>query len=151
MSLLNKNYTSLITYFLVYTFKAPLSKLNKQCEQMNEDVLNYLNTIRRDFSGKPLNLKNMDKDPIRQYTHWFEEAVDAQELDPMAMSLTTVNENKQPSTRIVYMRGIHEEGFVFYTNYNSAKAQEIDAAGRSVWNFGTAGFVIGQFRHLAGV
>lgn len=46
-------------------------------------------------------------------------------LDPNAMSLATVNHKGEPSNRIVYLRGISEEGLVFYTNYNSDKATQI--------------------------
>lgn len=92
---------------------------------MNEDIVNYLNEIRRDFSGKPLTEGSVHKDPFEQYAIWFKEAVDAQLLDPYAMSLTTVSANGQPSTRIVYMRDIRPEGFVFYTNYNSSKGRDL--------------------------
>ena len=78
---------------------------------MNEEIVNYLNEIRRDFSGKPLTEDSVHENPIEQYAIWFEEAVDTQLLDPYAMSLTTVSANGQPSTRIVYMRGIKSDGF----------------------------------------
>ncbi|MDG1477700.1 MAG: pyridoxamine 5'-phosphate oxidase [Vicingaceae bacterium] len=102
---------------------------------MNEDILNYLNEMRRDFSGKPLNEESVLKNPIEQYAVWFEEAVNAQLLDPYAMSITTVSVEGQPSTRIVYMRGIKNEGFVFYTNYNSAKGKDLEANNKVALNF----------------
>jgi pyridoxamine 5'-phosphate oxidase len=92
---------------------------------MNEDIINYLNVIRRDFAGKPLDENSVDKNPIEQFQIWFEEAVNAQLLDPYAMSITTVNIDGQPSTRVVYMRGIKEGGFIFYTNYNSKKGEAL--------------------------
>jgi pyridoxamine 5'-phosphate oxidase len=92
---------------------------------MNEDIINYLNVIRRDFAGKPLDENSVDKNPIEQFQIWFEEAVNAQLLDPYAMSITTINMDGQPSTRIVYMRGIKEGGFIFYTNYHSKKGQSL--------------------------
>jgi len=102
---------------------------------MNEDILNYLNEMRRDFSGKPLNEESVLKNPIEQYAVWFEEAVNGQLLDPYAMSITTVSGEGQPSTRIVYMRGIKDEGFVFYTNYNSAKGRDLESNNRVSLNF----------------
>jgi pyridoxamine 5'-phosphate oxidase len=102
---------------------------------MNEDIVNYLNEIRRDFSGKPLTEDSVHKNPIEQYAIWFEEAVDAQLLDPYAMALTTVDVDGQPSTRIVYMRGIKSDGFVFYTNYNSAKGRDLEVNNRVALNF----------------
>ena len=102
---------------------------------MNEDIVNYLNEIRRDFSGKPLTEESVNQNPIEQYGVWFEEAVNAQLLDPYAMSITTVSSEGQPSTRIVYMRGIKDEGFVFYTNYNSAKGKDLEANNKVALNF----------------
>ncbi len=92
---------------------------------MNEDITNYLNEIRRDFAGQPFDEDCVNKNPIEQFSVWFEEAVNAQLLDPYAMSISTVDFNGQPSTRIVYMRGIKDGGFVFYTNYNSSKGKDL--------------------------
>lgn len=102
---------------------------------MNEDIANYLNVIRRDFAGQPLNKGSVKENPMEQYALWFEEAVNAQLLDPYAMSLTTVNSNGQPSTRIVYMRGIKDDGFVFYTNYNSSKGKNLEGNKKVALNF----------------
>lgn len=102
---------------------------------MNEDIVNYLNEIRRDFSGKPLTEDSVHENPIEQYAIWFEEAVNAQLLDPYAMSLTTVSVEGQPSTRIVYMRGIKSDGFVFYTNYNSSKGKDLVENNKVALNF----------------
>ncbi|MBL4592554.1 MAG: pyridoxamine 5'-phosphate oxidase [Flavobacteriales bacterium] len=102
---------------------------------MNEDIVNYLNEIRRDFAGKPLNEDSVNKNPMEQYTLWFEEAVNAQLLDPYAMSITTVNSSGQPSTRIVYMRGIKDEGFIFYTNFNSGKGKDLEQNKKVALNF----------------
>jgi len=102
---------------------------------MNDDIANYLNEIRRDFSGKLLNKDSVDQNPIVQFEFWFEEAVKAQLLDPYAMSLTTVSGIGQPSTRIVYMRGIKEDGFIFYTNYNSDKGKDLNTNNKVSLNF----------------
>ena len=102
---------------------------------MNKDVVNYLNEIRRDFSGKPLIEGTVHENPIEQYAIWLEEAVDAQLLDPCAMSLTTVSAEGQPSTRIVYMREIKTDGFVFYTNYKSEKGKNMEVNNKVALNF----------------
>jgi len=102
---------------------------------MKEEIVNYLNVVRRDFSGKPLTEGSVHENPIEQYAIWFEEAIDAQLLDPYAMSLTTVSANGQPSTRILYMRGIKSDGFVFYTNYNSDKGSDLAANNKVALNF----------------
>lgn len=102
---------------------------------MNEDILNYLNEIRRDFSGKHLTKESVKNNPIEQFEIWFEEAVNAQLLDPYAMSLTTVDVYGQPATRIVYMRGMKASGFLFYTNYSSAKGNDLSVNNKVSLNF----------------
>lgn len=90
-----------------------------------EDLKNYLNSIRKDFAGKLFDEHQLEKHPFNQFKNWFEEAVSAQILDPFAMAIATTGKNMQPTVRMVYMRDITEEGFVFYTNYNSQKAHDI--------------------------
>jgi pyridoxamine 5'-phosphate oxidase len=102
---------------------------------MNKELINYLNEIRRNFSGNPLRSSSVKEDPIEQFQIWLEEAVNSQLIDPNAMSITTVNENGQPSTRIVYLRGINEKGFVFYTNYNSNKGVSLANNNKIALNF----------------
>ncbi len=100
-----------------------------------EELQNYLNAIRRDFADKPLNEDSVNKNPFLQFSVWFEEAVNAQILDPYAMSLSTVNKEGQPSTRIVYLRHISEEGLFFYTNYTSHKGEDISHHNKVAINF----------------
>lgn len=90
-----------------------------------EEVRSYMNQIRREFADRPLTEESVKNDPFKQYAIWFEEAVNSQILDPYAMCLSTVNKEGQPSSRIVYMRDILQDGFVFYTNYLSQKGQEL--------------------------
>lgn len=100
-----------------------------------EELKNYINSIRRDFAGKLLDENHIDKNPFTQFQVWFEEAVNAQILDPYAMSVATVGKDMQPSVRLVYMRDISEKGFVFYTNYDSRKAQDIAFNNKVALNF----------------
>lgn len=100
-----------------------------------EDLQNYLNSIRRDFADKPLTESSANKNPFLQFETWFEEAVNSQILDPYAMSISTVDATGQPSTRIVYLRFISEEGLVFYTNYQSHKGSDISANNKIAINF----------------
>ncbi len=100
-----------------------------------EELKNYINSIRRDFAGKLLDENHINKNPFTQFQVWFEEAVNAQILDPYAMSIATVGINLQPSVRLVYMRDISEKGFVFYTNYDSRKAQDIAFNNKVALNF----------------
>ena len=90
-----------------------------------EELQNFLNSIRRDFADKALNEDSIAESPYQQFENWFEEAVNAQLLDPYAMSVSTVSNDGQPSTRVVYLRGIDANGFKFYTNYNSQKGDDL--------------------------
>ena len=100
-----------------------------------EDLQNYLNSIRRDFADKALTEEAVNKNPFNQFETWFEEAVSSKILDPYAMSVSTVSAEGQPSTRIVYLRFISEDGLVFYTNYKSDKGNNITINNKVGINF----------------
>jgi len=70
-----------------------------------------------------------DVDPLRQFERWFKDALDAKLPLPNAMTLATVAADGSPSARIVLLKGIEREGFVFFTNYRSRKGRELDAKG----------------------
>ena len=88
-------------------------------------VNNYLNKIRHEFSSQKLDETEVLKDPILQLEKWIEEAVDAQILEPNAMTISTVNQDGQPSARVVYLRGLSSDGLKLYTNYNSQKGEDV--------------------------
>lgn len=67
---------------------------------------------------------------MRQFTHWFEQ-VRSLEPDPTAMALATASPDGRPSVRMVLLKGVDERGFIFYTNYESRKAREMEATGRA--------------------
>ena len=69
----------------------------------------------------------IDRDPIKQFQLWFTDAIAAQLPLPEAMSLATVNSEGMPSSRMVLLKQVDEDGFVFFTNYLSAKAKELEA------------------------
>lgn len=100
-----------------------------------EEVRNYVNNIRRDFAGRPLDSEHLADDPFFQFSVWMEEAVGGQILDPYAMCLSTAGENGRPSSRIVYLRDVDDGGFIFYTNYDSHKAAELTANSYAALNF----------------
>ncbi|HEX7327575.1 MAG TPA: pyridoxamine 5'-phosphate oxidase [Casimicrobiaceae bacterium] len=75
----------------------------------------------------PLDERNADADPFRQFARWFDEARAAGIRDPNAMALASVGAGGQPSLRIVLLKGVDDRGFVFYTNYASRKARELGA------------------------
>lgn len=90
-----------------------------------DDLRNYINTLRHDFSKQTLDEKDADKNPIDQFSKWFKEAVDSNVNEPNAMCLSTVSSEGKPSSRILLLRNFNENGFVFYTNYTSRKGEEI--------------------------
>jgi pyridoxamine 5'-phosphate oxidase len=69
----------------------------------------------------------IDRDPIRQFQLWFNDAIEAKLPLPEAMTLATATPDGRPSARMVLLKQVDHEGFVFFTNYNSAKASQLDA------------------------
>lgn len=70
-------------------------------------------------------------DPFAIARRWLDEAVAAEPSNPDAMALSTVDERGMPSTRIVLLKAIDDDGFVFFTNYSSDKGQEIASSGKA--------------------
>jgi pyridoxamine 5'-phosphate oxidase len=85
--------------------------------------------LRRDYLGQPLSESESDPDPFVQFTRWFEQAGQT-EFDPTTMALATATRAGRPSVRNVLLKGFDGRGFVFYTNYLSRKAREMDETGR---------------------
>jgi pyridoxamine 5'-phosphate oxidase len=85
---------------------------------------------RREYTAGGLAREDLDASPIRQFERWLEQAVDAGLSDPTGMSLATVDAEGRPWQRIVLLKGLSEDGFVFYTNHGSDKAAAIAAEPR---------------------
>ena len=83
--------------------------------------------IREGYIYGRLSDSELDRDPYKQFEVWFQQALEARVSQPDAMLLATVDSEGRPSARIVGLRGFDRRGFVFYTNYGSQKAREIDA------------------------
>ncbi len=81
--------------------------------------------LRQNYTLKRLEPNTLNPDPIEQFRVWLDEAIEAELLEPNAMTLATVNGRGQPSARIVLLKGLDERGFVFYSNYESDKAQDM--------------------------
>ena len=86
--------------------------------------------IRREYVGEPLSELHSDSNPMRQFALWFEQVRDM-EPDPTAMALATASPDGRPSVRTVLLKGVDDRGYIFYTNYESRKAREMDATGRA--------------------
>lgn len=85
-----------------------------------------LSALRRDYASRALTEEDAFTDAIAQFSAWWTEAVDSQLLDVNAMTLATASREGEPSARIVLLKGFAPDGFVFYTNYESAKAQQLE-------------------------
>jgi len=85
----------------------------------------HYESFRREYIAGGLSREMLDVSPIRQFETWLEQAVKAGLKDPTGMVLATVNEQGLPWQRIVLLKGLSHGGFVFYTNYGSAKAAAI--------------------------
>jgi pyridoxamine 5'-phosphate oxidase len=87
--------------------------------------------LRRDYASRALTEAEAQDDPIQQFSLWFGEALKAELLDTNAMTLATAAPDGTPSARIVLLKGFDEAGFVFFTNYESAKARELEGNPRA--------------------
>jgi pyridoxamine 5'-phosphate oxidase len=85
-----------------------------------------LAALRREYGDRGLDTPDLAPDPIEMFGRWFDDTVAAGLHEPNAMVVTTVSADGQPSTRLVLLKAIDERGFVFYTNYGSRKAQDIE-------------------------
>ena len=70
---------------------------------------------------------DLDPDPLRQFERWFEDARGADLVAPEAMALATATPDGRPSARMVLLKGADQRGFVFHTNYESRKGDELGA------------------------
>lgn len=91
--------------------------------------------LRRDYMGESLNEADLAADPFTQFQRWFDEALRAELPMPNAMTLATAGADGTPSARIVLLKGIDHDGFVFYTNYLSRKGRELAANPRAALVF----------------
>jgi pyridoxamine 5'-phosphate oxidase len=85
--------------------------------------MSSLADLRREYASRALTEADALDDPIRQFAVWFGEALKSELLDTNAMTLATATRDGEPSARIVLLKGFDETGFVFFTNYESAKGR----------------------------
>src|SRR6185437_9200690 len=84
-----------------------------------------LATIRKDYRLQSLSEEDVDTNPIKQFEKWFQQALASGNEEPNAMTLATSTTDGKPSARIVLLKGIKDNGFVFFTNYESKKGKQI--------------------------
>jgi pyridoxamine 5'-phosphate oxidase len=82
---------------------------------------------RYEHAGQGLRRTDLDPDPIKQFSNWFTAATEAGIRDVNAMSLATAGPDAKPSVRILLLKGFDQDGFVFFSNYESGKGKQLDA------------------------
>ena len=89
---------------------------------MDEDF----GSIRKEYLFGVLDEKNTDSDPIKLFQIWYQEALVRNLPEQTAFTLSTISDKGRPSSRIVLLKGISEGSFLFYTNYKSRKAGDLE-------------------------
>lgn len=82
-------------------------------------------SIRKDYQFQSLDITDAAASPILQFEKWWQEAISSSIEEVNAMTLATINEDGKPSARIVLLKGFDEQGFVFFTNYQSSKGKAL--------------------------
>jgi pyridoxamine 5'-phosphate oxidase len=91
--------------------------------------------LRRDFSSLGLSESDLSSDPFEQFKIWMDVALASDILDPNAMTVSTVGKDGRPSARVVLLKHFSEDGFSFYTNYESKKGSDLSANPFTVLHF----------------
>lgn len=91
------------------------------------DLPHAIAQLRKSYGRAELNEASTPANPLELFAQWLQEAINAQLPEPNAMTLATVSSAMRPSTRVVLIKGFDARGIVWYTNYQSRKAQELAA------------------------
>lgn len=94
-----------------------------------------LAAIRKEYQKKSLDKDNVDSNPVQQLENWLNEAKEAKCPEYTAMTIGTVNDDGQPSMRVVLLKYLKDESLYFFTNYRSRKGQDLEANHRIAANF----------------
>jgi pyridoxamine 5'-phosphate oxidase len=86
-----------------------------------------LRDLRREYAAGGLNESDLAGNPVTMFRHWLHDAVSAGLHEPNAMVVSTISADDTPASRIVLLKGVDDEGFVFYSNYASRKGRELAA------------------------
>jgi pyridoxamine 5'-phosphate oxidase len=91
---------------------------------------------RKEYETAGLEIGDVDRDPIKQWLRWYDDAVEAKLTEPNAVVVSTCGADGQPDARYVLVRGVDEMGFQFFTNYGSAKAKQMSDNPHASMTFG---------------
>ena len=84
-----------------------------------------LQNLRQDYRSAQLNENEVHADPMQQFKKWFTDALNAKLYEPNVMTLATADSDSKPTARIVLLKGFDENGFIFFTNYESKKGRDL--------------------------
>lgn len=84
-----------------------------------------LHEFRKSYTKFQLDETDVNKNPLKQFNIWLKDAIEDGSFEANAMIVSTINKNLQPSSRVVLLKQLVEEGFIFFTNYDSRKGQDI--------------------------
>jgi pyridoxamine 5'-phosphate oxidase len=87
----------------------------------------HIADLRKSYERDALDETASSSDPLKQFEHWLQQALDGELPEPNAMTLATVGAEGRPSTRVVLLKGFDARGIVWYTNYQSRKGRELAA------------------------
>lgn len=101
---------------------------------MSEGKIDF-QQLRTEFISHPFNENDAHENPVTQFENWFNQVVASGISDANAMVLSTVSDSARPRSRVMLLKGIENGGFVFYTNYKSAKGKEFEHLAFGALNF----------------
>ena len=94
-----------------------------------------IKNLRLNYKKSTIDFKNLAENPIHYFMNWFEDALKVNKQEANACVLSTISSDNYPSSRVVLLKEVNENGFTFFTNYKSSKAKDIDANPNVALNF----------------
>lgn len=94
-----------------------------------------LDNMRSDYNKRKLDKQSVDKNPLEQFKLWFQEAISSDIKDANSCTLATCGESGMPEARVVLLKRYDKDGFIFFTNYKSAKAKDLEFNPKATLNF----------------
>ena len=91
-----------------------------------DSISDKVKKIRVEYEDKPLNVEDLDTNPLEQFNIWFQIAIDAEVNEANAMAISTISKEGTPRSRYVLFKDIVEDQLVFYSDYESSKGQEME-------------------------
>ena len=94
-----------------------------------------IKNLRLNYKKSTIDFKNLTENPIHYFINWFEDALMVNKQESNACVLSTISSDNCPSSRVVLLKEVNQNGFTFFTNYQSSKAKDIAANPNVALNF----------------